>query len=142
MTMAACPVPEHAFGEHVGEERLIVRGTTMGDVFLEAARGLTELYGRLEHPTEDPRWRTIEVSAANRADLLVEWLNELIFLAESGHWVPTTFVVEAALPTRFRARARGVRVPGAPSQIKAATWHDLRFDCHDGMFEAEVTLDV
>ena len=142
MTMAACPVPEHAFGEHVGEERLIVRGATLGDVFLEAARGLRELYGELQQPTEDPRWRTIEVTAANRADLLVEWLNELIYLAESGHWVPTTFAVETALPTRFRARARGVRVVGAPSQIKAATWHELRFDCHDGMFEAEVILDV
>jgi SHS2 domain-containing protein len=142
MTMAACPVPEHVFGEQVGEERLIIRGTTLGDVFLEAARGLRELYGELDRPADDPKWRTIEVTAETRADLLVEWLNELIYLAESGHWVPTTLVVEAALPTCFRARARGVRVAGAPSQIKAATFHDLRFDFHDGLFEAQVTLDV
>jgi SHS2 domain-containing protein len=142
MTMASCPVPAHDFGEHVGEERLIVRGATLGQVFVEAARGLRELYGALDQPTEDPSWRTIEVDAEDRAALLIEWLNELIYLAESEHWIPTSFAIDAALPTRLRVHARGVRVASAPSQIKAATWHGLRFDCHDGMFEAEVILDV
>ena len=142
MTMSACPVPEHEFGEHRGEERLIVRAATLGEALVEAARALAELQGVRGPVTDRSPWRTIEVTAADRASLLIEWLNELIFLAEGQHWVPTKFVVEVALPTRFRARAQGVVLAMAPSRIKAATWHGLRFDSHNGMLKAEVVLDV
>jgi SHS2 domain-containing protein len=142
MTMSACPVPEHEFGEHRGEERLIVRAATLGDALVEAAQALAELQGVHGPVADQSPWRTIEVTATDRAGLLIEWLNELIFLAESEHWVPMNFMVEAALPTRFRARAQGVVLPVAPSRIKAATWHGLRFDSHNGMLEAEVVLDV
>ena len=142
MTMSSCLRPEHEFAEHTGEERLVIRSPTLGSLFAEAGRALAELEGVSGPPASDAPCRVIEVTATDQASLLVEWLNELIFLAEHERWVPTEFQAELATQTKLRMRARGRVLPEAPSQVKAATHHDLKVDSHDGAFEAQVVLDV
>jgi SHS2 domain-containing protein len=83
----------------------------------------------------------LEVSAPDPAGLLVDWLNELIFLAETERWVATEFEVEVADGT-LRGRARGVSLGQAPGLVKAATLHGLRVDDVPGGLTGEVILDI
>src|SRR6185503_16264316 len=86
--------------------------------------------------------RELEVSSHDREALLVDWLNELLFVAETGLWVPLEFEVLEVSGTRVRARARGTTVEAPPSIVKAATFHGLEVrETADG-FTAEVILDV
>ena len=67
----------------------------------------------------------------DREAVLVHWLNELIFLAETERWVGVEFTVSRATETELRMRARGVAVDEAPARVKAATFHGLRIAARD-----------
>lgn len=140
--MTSCLRPEHQFAEHTGEERLLIRSPTLGNLFAEAGRALAELQGVSAPAPVDAPWRVIDITGTDPACLLADWLNELIFRAEHERWVPSEFRAEIATRNRLRMQARGPILPIAPSQVKAATYHELKFACHDGTYEAQVVLDV
>ena len=132
----------HELLDHTSELRLRVRAASLGELLGEAGRalGALELAGRPADPSG--HWREIELRAADHGALLVDWLNELLYLAETERWVPVEFLVEHADESAARVRARGVPVPRAPGFVKAATFHDLRIEEVPGGWEAEVVLDV
>lgn len=84
----------------------------------------------------------MEIRAPDREALLVEWPNELIYLAETEHWVGVEFEVCAADDMTLSMRGRGVRVEEAPARVKAATFHGLKIKATRGRLEAEVVFDV
>jgi SHS2 domain-containing protein len=133
--------PSHEIADHVSEIRLRVRAGSLGDLLEEAGRAVAQLQLRGADATRGT-WRTIEISAPDRATLLVDWLNELIYLAEAERWIGVDFEVDSVEDGRVRARVGGVLVQRAPALLKAATLHDLRIDDVPGGLEGEVILDV
>ena len=127
---------------HTAEVKLRVRGPSLGEIAAEAGRALGRLELGTDRPAAQGEWRDLEVHAPDRDALLVEWLNELIYRAETERWVPVEIEVVAATDTALRARARGVTVDETPSRVKAATFHGLRITPVPGGLEAEVVLDV
>jgi protein archease len=132
----------HELREHTGEIVLRVRAPSLSALFIEAARGLAELsLGREQaEPSGSPR--TLSVAARDPAALLVDWLNELIYLAEAERWVALEFEGVEATSTTLRLRARGATLDRAPSLIKAATLHGLHLVRENGTMQADVVLDV
>lgn len=134
--------PSHELSDHVSEIRIRLRAGSLGDLLAEAGRALAGLQRRGTESAPPGSWRRLEISAADRAGLLAEWLNELIYLAETERWVATEFEVESAGDRTMAARARGVTVHRAPGLVKAATLHGLRVDDMPGGVTGEVVLDV
>jgi SHS2 domain-containing protein len=135
----------HRFLDHTSEITLHVGAEGWPALLAEAGLGLAELLlrGAAAAPDlENTGWRPLEVASHDRESLLVDWLNELVYLAETGLWVPQEIEIGEASETHLKARARGVTVEEAPSLVKAATFHGLHVrDLPDGL-EAEVILDV
>lgn len=128
--------------EHTAEVRLRVRAPSFGELAAEAGRAVARIeLGRVPPRAEGP-WRELEVHSTDREALLVDWLNELVFLAEAERWVATEFQVSTATDTALRMRARGVTVEEAPARIKAATFHGLKIVAVPGGLEVEVVFDV
>ncbi len=128
--------------EHTAEVKLRVRAPSFGELAAEAGRAVARIeLGRVPPHAEGP-WRELEIRSADREALLVDWLNELIFFAETECWVATDFEVQSATDTALRVRARGAIVQEAPARIKAATFHGLKIVGVAGGLEAEVVLDV
>jgi SHS2 domain-containing protein len=139
--------PSHEVVDHTSEIRLRVRAGSLAELLAEAGRALAQLELRGANGAAAGDWRPLTVSAADRAALLAEWLNELVFLAEAERWIPIDFEVERAGEVsggdaEIRARARGVTLEQSPGLVKAATLHGLRVDPIPGGLEAEVVLDV
>lgn len=134
--------PSHELVEHTGEVGLRIRAGSLGDLLAEAGRalGTLELQGAPAPP--EGEWRRLEVRAPDREALLVEWLNELLYRAESERWVATEFAVERAAPRAAVLRARGVWVARTPGFVKAATYHGVAVRDVPGGVEGEVVLDV
>ncbi len=132
----------HELREHTGEIVLRVRAPSLDGLFVEAARGLAELClgGKRVLPSGDPR--TLSLAARDSAALLVDWLNELIYLAETERWVALEFEAVEVTPTALRMRAKGATLDRAPSLVKAATMHGLHLVREDGMVQADVVLDI
>jgi SHS2 domain-containing protein len=132
----------HRFVDHTSEIGLQVQAATFGELLAEAARGLARLMLREVSAEAAGETRDFEVSAHDREALLVDWLNEILFVAETGLWIPLEIEVLEASDTRIRARARGVNVELSPSMVKAVTFHGLEVvETADGL-SAEVILDV
>ena len=132
----------HRFLDHTSEITLHVGAEDWPSLLAEAGLGLAELMLRGAAPASDGDWRPLEVSSHDREALLVDWLNEIIYVAETGLWLPQEIEIQEASKAHLKARARGVTVEAPPSLVKAATFHDLHVrDLPDGL-EAEVILDV
>jgi len=140
--MSFAPRPSFEYLPHVGEVAIRLRGATVGDLFVQAALALTELALPGRPPPGPERVQEIVLDAPDREALLIDWLNELLFLAERDRWLPTRIDVHDATQTHLSATAYGPVLERAPSLVKAATWHGLRFDAREGGFEAEVLLDI
>jgi SHS2 domain-containing protein len=136
----------HRFLDHTSEVELQVGAADFAGLLAEAGRALAGLILRGAPAAAEGDWRALEVTAHDREALLVDWLNEILYLAEVELWVPVEIAVgaveETASPVRLAARARGAPLAAATSAVKAATFHGLSIrDLPHGL-EAEVILDV
>jgi len=132
----------HRWIDHTSEVQLQVGAESFGGLAAEAGRALGLLLLRGVPPEVAGPPRELEVSSADREALLVDWLNEILFVAETERWVPVEFEIRDASPIRLRAAARGVEVEEPPSNVKAATFHGLRVEERDDGLHAEVIFDV
>ena len=134
--------PWHRWIDHTAEVQLQVGAGSLAGLLAEAGRalGLLLLRGRAATPSGEAR--TIEVSSVDREALLVDWLNELVFLAEVERWIAVGFDVLEASETHLKASARGVPVDDPPALVKAATFHGLAVEEWEGGLQAEVIFDV
>ena len=117
--------PSHCFVDHTSEIGLQVRAASFGGLWPRRRGDWQGYASRSSRGERRGRPRDLEVSAHDRESLLVDWLNEILFVAETGLWVPLEIEVLEASDTRLRARARGVTVELSPSMVKAATFHGL-----------------
>jgi SHS2 domain-containing protein len=132
----------HEWVDHVGEMRLHVTAATLAGLATEAARALAELQGAGGARGPVGEWWAVRVVAADPVALLVNWLNELIYRAESRSEVITEVEVTEATPTRLVARLRGIPVGQPPALVKAATLHDARVAPCEGGWHANLTVDI
>jgi SHS2 domain-containing protein len=132
----------HRWVDHTSEVELEVWAPDLAGLLGEAARALAGLLLRNQaaEPSGEPR--LLEVESHDREALLVDWLNEVLFVAETRMWVPVRFEVLDASDTRVRARAWGVPVDEPPSLVKAATFHGLQVREEEDGCAAEVIFDV
>lgn len=132
----------HEVLEHTGELRLRVRAPNLGELLAEAGSALGEVL--LQHAEAGIRvpMQLVTVRSPDRDALLVDWLNELVFRADTMQWIPREFEVVEASDTEARAWVQGVHVAEAPALVKAATHHGLRITDIDGGLQAEIVLDV
>ena len=133
----------HRWVDHTSEVQLQVGAESLAGLAVEAGRALGLFLLRGHAPVElvgEPR--TIGVLSVDREALLVDWLNEILFLAEVERWVAVEFEVTETSSEHLKASARGVPVDEPPALVKAATFHGLAVEETDGGFQAEVIFDV
>jgi SHS2 domain-containing protein len=129
----------HEWRSHTAEIELAIEAGRPEDVFAEAAVAFGELV--VAGDEGEPARHALSVEASDRASLLVAWLEELIFLADTESFVPE-HVEDVELDAHsVRATVFGRRAELEPL-VKAATYHDLRFVRANGIWHARVVLDV
>ena len=131
----------HAFEEHTGEVKLRLEAPTFEALLVEAGRALAEL---LTDQPPGPLWppERVAVTAVDRPALLVQWLDELIFLSDTNKRVYVDLAVRSAGEREVVADVRGFAPPIVKTQVKAATYHGLALEERPAGWVAEVVLDV
>jgi len=133
----------HTFEEHVGELKLHVEGRSYEEIFFEAARALANLMtrgGGLPRPSEDSE--RVELRSRDRAALLVDWLNELLYRSEAQRRIYTECHFDRLTSTELRAFVRGAAVEELRTMVKAATLHDLELKEGANGYSATIVLDI
>jgi SHS2 domain-containing protein len=123
--------------DHTAELELHVEAETPEGVFQDALGALAELLGPA---TGERETRRLQLSAAERDRLLWQWLDELVFLAETEGFVPESAQLTLG-EDGLQATVTGQI--GEPSPlVKAITYHGLAFEEVNGRYRARVVLDV
>jgi SHS2 domain-containing protein len=131
--------------EHEADVGLLVRGGSGPELFAAAGRALFELVCCVDAVVERERYE-IAGQADDVEALLVDWLNDLVFLFEGRSVVCRRFTFLEWSATAYRAEAFGEPVDAARHEprdlVKAATYHGLSVRQLRDRWEARVILDV
>jgi SHS2 domain-containing protein len=87
-------------------------------------------------------WRDISLDASDLEILLVDWLNELLYIGEVENLLLVDFRIESLTDSRLKARVGGILAEEPVRDIKAVTFHDLEVVREEGGWSTVVTFDV
>jgi SHS2 domain-containing protein len=129
--------------EHTADVGIRARGGSLEAAFEQATLGLAEVLGAWRPGTGDPV--PVEVSAGDPGGLLVDWLNEVLWLRETRGAAVAEVRVERVgdgAATGSVAFSSGGPAPDG-TFVKAVTYHRLRVEPDPGGgWLVEVYLDV
>lgn len=130
---------------HTADLAAKIYGDSLQELFENAAFAMFDMMGDLEGLKPEEKV-DIKVEAPDTEDLLVSWLNEILYASYIKKMLFTEFQVEPIENNKLSAVARGQRIEEGPerikSEIKAATYHDLKIEKTDKGFEVTVVFDV
>jgi SHS2 domain-containing protein len=127
--------------EHTADRAFTVRGRDLAELFAFAARALCAIQGQ-PTDTREAVSREIEVSGVDRETLLVNWLNEILYLQDVHKESYSRFHVAAISDTFLRASLRGEPNASIRRSIKAVTFHGLKIERLPDGWEATIVVDV
>lgn len=131
--------------EHTADIGLRARGKCLEDLFANAACGMFETLTDLPgvRPTVK---QEIRLEAVDLAELMVSWLNELLFRWESEQVLFSRFEVHDVKETGLAATIWGEPYDSERHEIfgdiKAATYHNLYVVKEGKNWLAEIVLDI
>ncbi len=132
---------------HVADAEFIAYGATIDEAFENSALAMVGLM--IDTATIKPTVEK-EIELSNDAlDLLIsDWLAELLFILEVDRLIFGKFTVHVEHKDSvydLKATAYGESLDAHPDvymHIKAVTFHDLRFEKRNNIYEAQVLLDI
>jgi len=127
--------------EHTADLAIRAYGRDMRELFANAAQGMFAL---MVEPSleESACQREVSLEATDYEGLLVDWLNELIYLHEVEGETYSQFAIETISPTELKAQVTGGPTKSKTKAIKAATFHELEVVKTDKGYEATIVFDV
>ena len=129
---------------HTADVGIIAYGADMNETFANAAKALFSLITELDD-VEEAIHRDIELTAPDQESLLVEWLNELIYLFDAENIIFKRFDITQLSQTHLKARSYGHKVDSSKHKlktgVKAATYHMLKIDKSNGG-KVQVLFDI
>ena len=127
--------------EHTADRAFRVQGRNFAELLENAARAMSSV-DPLGPSGEPSAVRTIEVEGIDREALLVNWLNEILYLEQTLGEVYDRFQILESSNRHLRARLDGRQSGGWVTHIKAATFHDLTIKQTSDGLEATIVFDV
>ncbi|HZO97961.1 MAG TPA: archease [Gaiellaceae bacterium] len=132
-------VKAYRFAEHGGEVELELEAPTAAGIFEAAVAALAELVSA--GADGEPARRELELRGEDPALLLVDTLNELVYLGEVEGFVPERLEAVELAGGRLRATVAGRRGRARPL-VKAVTLNSLELAQEEGSWHGRVVLDV
>ena len=129
---------------HTADVGIVAYGADLSQAFVNAARALFSLITEPEDVAEVLH-RDVELTAADEEELLVAWLNELIYLFDTENIIFKRFDIIQLNHHHLQARSYGEKVDKAKHKlktgVKAATYHMLKVERGDG-YRVQVLFDI
>lgn len=131
--------------DHTADVGVVAYGADARELFSNAARALFSLIAEPES-VEGQLRLDLHVSSGDRESLLVDWLNELIYVFDVRHILFNRFDIQNLTDSSLEAACYGE--PFDPVRhrlktgVKAATYHMLKLDRCDDRYRAQIIFDI
>ena len=114
--------------DHTADTGIVARGETLARAFENAALGMFSIITEISRINKSDS-RTVEVHAADIESLLVEWLNELVYIFDVDHLIFSRFDVHDLSDSMLKATCYGEKYDPLKhilkTGIKSATFYML-----------------
>ncbi len=131
--------------EHTADVGFEAFGETLQEMFINAARALTDLRVAVE-TIELTESIVLEARGRDWGGLLVNWLSEVLYQEDAKELLLRDFEFTRLEETVVASVARGERFDPSRHQlkclVKAITYHQLAVECHNGVWRGRVFVDV
>lgn len=128
--------------EHTADKALRIFGANLQELLISAAQGMTGLMVPDVSKISAEIEKFIELDAIDAESLLVEWLSELAFWAETEMLAFSQFDIQSLTNTHLQASIFGGKAAVLEKHIKAVTYHNLRIIKTPQGLEATIVFDV
>ena len=131
--------------EHPADLGIEAQGETLAEAFEWCAKGLVSILVDTSS-VSSREMRTISLSAHDVDQLLVKWLDEILYLFDGAGFVVKEPLVGELTPTGLTAVLRGEAFESGRHEsrldVKAITYHQLSIRELQGGFVVTVYLDI
>jgi len=131
--------------DHTADVGIVAYGANLEELFSNAALALFSLIIEPES-IEEKLHRDLKVSSEDRDSLLVNWLNELIYVFDAEHILFRRFDIKTLSENMLQATCYGESFDPMKHKIKigvkAATYHMLTLEKNTGGYKARVIFDI
>ena len=135
----------YEFFDHTADIGIRAQGATLGELFIRMAQALTELIAE-DSILQPAARRTIQLFAKNETDLLLVWLQELLFWFSTDRFVSVAYDFDEVNATTLRGVLRGdIFDPARHTQgreVKAITRHLLEVTQQGDQWHGQVIVDI
>jgi len=131
--------------EHTADIKIRVTAGDLKDLFKNSAAAIFDIIAERKHIEPAPQKKvSLKQSADTLDELFINWLNELLSLYAVKELVFFDFKIKKLDKHNLQAEAVGenIKYYRINTEIKAATYHDLKLSRTKSGWEAEVILDV
>jgi SHS2 domain-containing protein len=137
--------PRYTYIDHTADAGFIAYGGDLKELFKNAAEAMWNLIADIDR-IEPRQQREIDVKGANHEELLVGWLQELVYLFDVDRMLFCSFNVHRVDDVGCEATAWGEpfdeRRHVINTAVKAVTYHGLEVKRKNGTYEARVIIDI
>lgn len=143
--MGCAPYMNFELLDHPADIGFRAHAQTLPGLYVECAHALVSLI--LDSSDIEPNQQhTVRVEASDFESLLVNWLNEVLYLTDSKRLALGVFEVVRLEKYRIECTARGemrdANKHPAKLVVKAVTYHQLKIRQTSGGWSADVYVDV
>lgn len=134
--------------EHTADIGIAAYGKNKKEVFINAAKGMFEIIAGENRNFKENFYDKIKLEAESLEDLLIAWLNELLYISETKLAILSKFKIKELSDYQIKAEVGGTKI-NPPSikikkEIKAVTYHrlEIKKDGESGLWRAQVIFDI
>ena len=131
--------------EHTADIGIRVRGKDLKELFKNSALAMFDITAQKKQPiTKKQEKIIIKQKADDLEELFVNWLNELLSLSSTKELIFSDFQINKLERNSLEANVIGESMKNYKinTEIKAATYHQLKLKNDESGWQAEVIFDV
>jgi SHS2 domain-containing protein len=134
--------------DHTADIGIVAYGKTKREVFINAAKGMFEIIAGENRDLKENFYAKIKLEAKSLEDLLIAWLNELLYISEVKLVILNKFKIKELSDGQIKAEVGGTKINHLSirikREVKAVTYHrlEIKKDEESGLWRAQVIFDI
>jgi SHS2 domain-containing protein len=134
--------------DHTADIGIVAYGKTKKEVFINAAKGMFEIIAGENRDLKENFYAKIKLEAKSLEDLLIAWLNELLYISEVKLVILNKFIIKELSNGQIKAEVGGTKINHLSirikREVKAVTYHrlEIKKDEESGLWSAQVIFDI
>ncbi|OGZ32099.1 MAG: hypothetical protein A2V69_01375 [Candidatus Portnoybacteria bacterium RBG_13_40_8] len=126
--------------DHPSDVRVRVFGDTKEELFSNAMRGMNEVLKSVS--LKKAVNQRVVVNSFDLNALLVDFLSEVLYLSQVNKEIYTDIKFNKFSDKELEGELIGNTIESFAEDIKAVTYHDLKIEKKDGLYEATILFDI